>query len=42
MRGRQRGAYVAIAKGGVIRAIEQVGAGCIKGKKFNVGRATAS
>lgn len=40
--GRQRGAYGAIAKGSVIGAIEQVGAGRIKGKKFNVGRATAS
>jgi hypothetical protein len=42
MRGRQRGAYVAIAKGSVIGAIEHLGVGRIKGKKFNVGRATAS
>jgi len=34
-----RFSYVAIAKGSVDRAIEQLGAGRIKGKKFKVGRA---
>jgi len=34
-----RFSYVAIAKGSVNRAIEQLGAGRIKGKKFKVGRA---
>jgi len=34
-----RFAYVAIAKGCVDRAIEKLGAGRIKGKKFKVGRA---